>query len=77
MLRCIDRTGLEGKYVAPYLRAIIYAGLGDTNQALTELEKSLEENSIWLIWLNIDLHFKSLHNEPRFKDLLKELNFPV
>jgi len=76
MLRRIDRTAHQGKYVSPYHRAIIYAGLGDTNQALTELEKAAEENSIWLIWLNVDLHFKNLHDEPRFKDLIKKLNFP-
>jgi DNA-binding winged helix-turn-helix (wHTH) protein/tetratricopeptide (TPR) repeat protein len=76
MLRKIDRTAFEGKYVSPYHRGIIYAGLGDTNQALTELEKAFEENSIWLIWLNVDLHFRDLHDEPRFQDLMKKLDFP-
>lgn len=76
MLRRIDRTEFEGKYVSPYHRAMIYAGLGDTNQALTELEKAFDENSIWLIWLKVDLHFESLHDEPRFKGLIKNLNFP-
>jgi DNA-binding winged helix-turn-helix (wHTH) protein/tetratricopeptide (TPR) repeat protein len=76
MLRRIDRTAFDGKYVSPYQRAMIYAGLGDTNQALTELEKAFDENSIWLIWLKIDLQFESLHAEPRFKDLIKKLNFP-
>jgi hypothetical protein len=76
MLRRIDRTAFDGKYVSPYHRGLIYAGLGDTNQALTELEKAFEENSIWLIWLQVDLQYKTLHNEPRFKDLMKKLNFP-
>ncbi len=76
MLRRIDRTAREGKYVSPYHRGLIYAGLGDANQALTELEKAFEENSIWLIWLKVDLHYKVLHDEPRFQDLLKKLNFP-
>jgi DNA-binding winged helix-turn-helix (wHTH) protein/tetratricopeptide (TPR) repeat protein len=76
MLRRIDRTALDGKYVSPYHRGIIYAGLGDSNQALTELEKALEENSIWLIWLKVDLQYRDLHDEPRFKDLMKKLNFP-
>jgi hypothetical protein len=76
MLRKIDRTGLDGKYVSPYHRATVYAGLGDANQALTELENAFEENSIGLIWLKVDLHFKELHDEPRFEDLLRKLNFP-
>ena len=76
MLRRIDRTALDGKYVSPYHRAMIYAGLGDKNQTLTELEKACEENSIWLIWLNVDLQFEELHDEPRFKDMIKKLDFP-
>jgi hypothetical protein len=55
---------------------MVYAGLGDKNQALTELEKAFEENSIWLIWLKVDFQFEDLHDEPRFQDLIKRLNFP-
>ncbi|HEY8563536.1 MAG TPA: winged helix-turn-helix domain-containing protein [Pyrinomonadaceae bacterium] len=77
MLRRIDRMAFDGKYVSPYHRGLIYAGLGDKNQALTELEKAYEENSIWLVWLKVDLQFKALRDEPRFKDLIKKLNFPV
>jgi DNA-binding winged helix-turn-helix (wHTH) protein/tetratricopeptide (TPR) repeat protein len=76
MLRRIDRMEFEGKYVSPYHRAMIYAGLGDANQALTELEKAFDENSIWLIWLNVDFQFQDLHDEPRFRDLLTKLDFP-
>ena len=77
MLRRIDRTAFEGKYVSPYHRGLIYAGLGDHNQALTELENAFDENSIWLIWLKVDLQFKVLREEPRFQDLLKKLDFPM
>jgi len=77
MLRRIARMEFEGKYVSPYQRAIVYAGLGDVNQALTELEKAFDENAIWLIWLKIDFQFEDLRGEPRFKDLLKRLDFPL
>ncbi len=76
MLRRIDLMETDGKYVSPYHRAIIYAGLGETDWALTQLEKAFDENSIWLIWLKIDLQFQDLRDEPRFKDLIKRLNFP-
>lgn len=76
MLRKVDRLKFEGKYVSPYHRAMVYAGLGDRNQALTELEKAFDENSIWLIWLKVDFVFGDLHDEPRFRDLIKKLNFP-
>lgn len=76
MLQRIDAMETEGKYVSPYHRALVFAGLGDTNQALTELEKAFDENSIWLIWLKVDLQFKELHDEPRFQNLIEKLNFP-
>jgi DNA-binding winged helix-turn-helix (wHTH) protein/tetratricopeptide (TPR) repeat protein len=74
-LRRLDRIA-SGKYVSPYHRAFIYAGLGEKACALTELENAFEENSIWLIWLNVDLQFKNLRGEPRFQDLVRNLNFP-
>lgn len=64
------------RYVSPYIRAYIYLGLGETDKALTELEKALKENAIWLIWLNIDSQFEILREEPRFKKLIGKLNFP-
>lgn len=74
MLRQLDLMEIE-KYISPYQRATIYAGLGEKNHALTELEKAFEENSIWLIWMNVDLQFGSLRDEPRFKNLVEKLNF--
>lgn len=76
MLRRLNRMQFEEKYVSPYQRAMIYTGLGDANQALNELENAYEEDSIWLIWLKVDLQFDDLREEPRFKDLLAKLNFP-
>jgi len=76
MLRCLNRMQLAGKYVSPYQRAMIYTGLGDVNQALNELENAYEEDSIWLIWLKVDLQFDDLRAEPRFQDLMARLNFP-
>lgn len=75
MLRRLDQMAVE-KYISPYQRALIYVGLGEKEQALTELEKAFEENSIWLIWMNVDIQLESLRDEPRFKDLMAKLNFP-
>lgn len=66
----------NNRYVSPYIRAVVYAGMGEKDLALTELEKALAENSIWLVWLNVDLQLKVLRDEPRFKKLLEKLNFP-
>lgn len=75
MLRHLDR--IENKrYVSPYVRAFIHAGLGEKDNALSQLEKAFDENSIWLVWLNVDMQFQSLRGEPRFKKLIQKLNFP-
>ncbi len=75
MLQRLDRMAARG-YISPYQRAIIYAGLGDKEQVFTELAKAFAENSIWLIWLKVDLPFRNLRDEPRFKEMVKKLNFP-
>ncbi len=75
MLSRLGRMATQG-YISPYQRAIIYAGLGDNEQVYSELEKAFAENSIWLVWLKVDLPFSNLRDEPRFKELIKKLNFP-
>ena len=62
------------KYVSPYDIAALYAGLGETEQALTWLEKAYEERSGWLgLWLKVDPKFDSLRDDPRFRDLLRRV----
>ncbi len=75
ILRHLDR--IESKrYVTPYVRAWVHNGLGETEEALTQLEKAFDEGAIWLAWVNIDLHFINLHQEPRFRRLIQKMNFP-
>ncbi len=75
MLKRLDHIESR-KYVSPTARAIIYTGLGEKDQALNELERAFEENSAWLVWLNVDMQMESLRDEPRFKNLINKLNFP-
>ena len=48
-----------------------YARLGDKETALTELENQFETFGVWQM-LKFDPHYDSLHNEPRFKALLRK-----
>ncbi len=74
ILRRLDR--IESKrYVSPYVRAWVHSGLGEKDEALTQLERCYEEGTIWLAWVNIDLHFKNLAEEPRFRRLIQKMNF--
>jgi serine/threonine protein kinase len=63
-----------------YEDAIIQIHLGKTNDALGSLEQSFKDrqrllNYSKLSYLLFDEHWDSLHNHPRFKQLLEKLSF--
>jgi eukaryotic-like serine/threonine-protein kinase len=64
------------RYVPPFAIAMIYAGLGDKDQALVWLEKAYTERSVWLPWLKVDPKFDSLRSDSRFADLVRRVGFP-
>lgn len=65
------------KYVSPYDIAIIYAGLGDKEQALIWLEKAYEDRSGTLaFFLNVDPRFNGLRSDSRFLNLLRRIGSP-
>ncbi|HSB08878.1 MAG TPA: tetratricopeptide repeat protein [Blastocatellia bacterium] len=57
---------------APHI-AIIYAGLGETDQAFTWLETAYREGELGFGWLN-DPGFDSLRLDPRFADLRQRIS---
>jgi TolB-like protein/Tfp pilus assembly protein PilF len=63
------------RYVAPYLFSVIHAGLGENEKAVAWLENAFETHDVWMIWANRDPRFDSLRTEPRFRDLLRRMNF--
>jgi tetratricopeptide (TPR) repeat protein len=65
------------RYVSPYLLAIVYANLNDTEKVLELLEKAWEIRDGRLSWLGIEPQFDQVRNEPRFKKILRETNNPV
>jgi Tfp pilus assembly protein PilF len=72
-----DLDALEReRYVSPYVRAIVHAGLGETGAALDQLERAYGEQAAWVVWLKADPFFKSLSGEPRFVRLVERLRFP-
>jgi tetratricopeptide (TPR) repeat protein len=62
------------RYVSPFDMAKIYAGLGEKGQALDCLEKASREDS--LLDLQVDPDLDPLRSEPRFRDMVRRLNFP-
>jgi tetratricopeptide (TPR) repeat protein len=64
------------EYVSPTERAILHAGLGDSEQALRSLEQAYAAHDLQLIYLGIHPHFDPLRSDPRFQDLMRRVGLP-
>ncbi len=74
-LRDLDqRSGAE--YVSPFCVALVHAGLGDEDQALTWLDRAYEERSHWLVYLKAWPLFDELRADARFAALLGRVGLP-
>jgi len=60
----------RSRFVTSYGYALIYAGLGDKEQALSWLRRAVEERSHWLVWIRVDPRFDSLRGDTRFQQLV-------
>ncbi len=67
-LRRFDHIA-QTRFVTSYGYALIYAGLGDKEQALHWLRKALEERSHWLVWIRVDPRFDMLRSDARFQQI--------
>jgi hypothetical protein len=65
------------RYVAPFEVAVIYTGLGEKDQTFEWLEKAYLDHSPWLMWINVDPRFDSLHGDPRYGDLRRRMGLPL
>jgi hypothetical protein len=52
---------------------MIYAGLGEKDQAFAWLQKAYEERSGEMVDLKVDPRFDNLRSDPRFADLLRRV----
>jgi TolB-like protein/Tfp pilus assembly protein PilF len=56
--------------------AVVYAGLGEKDKVFEWLEKDFQKRSTSLVELRMEVPFLTLQNDPRFKDLLKRMDWP-
>ncbi|HXI90433.1 MAG TPA: protein kinase [Blastocatellia bacterium] len=64
-------------YVAPYNLAVIYAGLGDKDQAFDWLDRAYADRSGFLaFYFKTDAHMDSLRSDPRFDELMRRIGLP-
>jgi tetratricopeptide (TPR) repeat protein len=71
----LERLG-NHTYVTPYGVALVHAGLGSNDIALTWLNRAFQERSHWLVWLGLDPRWKALRSDPRFDELMRRMQFP-
>ena len=53
-----------------------YLELGEKSKAFDELNKAYEKREAPMQWLKVEPQFDPGRDDPRFKDLLKRMNFP-
>jgi len=69
-LRKLDEL-TRHKYVTPFQKALIYAGLGKKEEALNFLEKAYSERSLSPLSLRWDPRLNGLRGDPRFQDFMR------
>ena len=52
--------------MAAYYAAIVYAGLGEKEQAIASLEKAYVDRSHFMTFVNVDPELNNLHPGPAF-----------
>jgi len=70
----LEQQKAKHRYVSAYDIAVLYARLGEKEQALSWLDKAYEERSSSLVYLKVEPSFDSLRKDPRLVDLLRRIN---
>jgi len=65
------------EYVPAESIALVYAGLGEKDQAFAWLEKAYGERSFGVAWLKVEPRWDSLRSDPRFADLLRRVGLEL
>jgi len=69
-----DRS--KQRYVSWRDMAVIYAGLGEKDQAFACLQKAYELRDSGIVFMKVDPLFDPLRSDPRFRDLLRRIGLP-
>jgi len=64
------------EYVSAYSIALVYAGLGEKEQAFAWLERAYEERAFQMHDLKVEPRWDNIRSDPRFEDLLRRVGLP-
>jgi TolB-like protein len=67
-----DRIAIT-RYVPAYDRAIVYIGVGDIDHAFEWLDKTFDERSGWLAYLQVEPRLDPIRSDPRFGTLCQRV----
>ena len=62
------------QYVPPFFLGLIYAALGERNQAFSWLDKAYRDHDPYLVRLKVEPGLDPLRSDPRFLDLLRRMH---
>jgi serine/threonine protein kinase/Tfp pilus assembly protein PilF len=63
-------------YVSSLDTATVYAALGEKDRAISELQHAYRDHDGRIAWIGTDQRFDGLRSDPRFQDLLHQMNLP-
>ncbi len=72
----LRRAQRKTGYSSAYNIALLYADLGDKDQAFRWLNTAYQERDLNLVGLKIDFQLDPLRSDPRFAELVRKVGLP-
>ncbi len=70
-------TLAESTPVKPYFAGMACAALGRNDLAFEWFERAIIERDDWMIWFGTDIKLDNLRRDPRYFEILKQMNNPI
>ena len=77
LLAEIAKRSKRDFFWADYEIAVIHAGLGEKDEAISHLERAYDEHSVGAAWLRFDPRLDTLRAEPRFQNFVRRTGLPL
>ena len=71
----MEKVTLSDRQQSPVLMAKIYILMGDVSKALSQLEYGYQIRFLGMVFLKNSSVLDPLKNAPRYKELMRKLNF--